>query len=434
MATSRWMDGQGAQIADAGERDLDRSALPMFEEGGFSARRLQRAVVPRTISMDGARGWVVVAAAFAANVVAFGIIYSFGVMFEGISAEFGGGRGATAAVFSSAMALHFLLGFVAGPAADRHGPRALLLVGALVMSAGLLLTAMAPTLGMAGVVYGVGTGVGTACTYVPMVSAVAGWFDRRRPIALGIAIAGVGVGTLVVTPVAARLVSQYGVRMTCELFGLATVLVLPACALVAYRPPLAARLTPAAPVPVRQMPSFARLYAAAAGFTAAAFVPLVFLAPFAEHHGLRSLQAAALVSIVGAASAAGRLILGTLAVRWSAIALYRGCFLALGVSLVVWFVGHGRYDTLVGFALLLGTAQGGGAALLPAVTAQLHGTRDLGRALGTLHTGGGLGCLVGVPLAGVIIDLTEGYAATIALSAAIVFASWVLLRPRMREV
>jgi uncharacterized protein YjiS (DUF1127 family) len=101
----------------------------------------------------------------------------------------------------------------------------------------------------------------------------------------------------------------------------------------------------------------------------------------------------------------------------------------LGLSLVVWLLGHGRYDYLVGFALLLGVAQGGGAALLPAVTAQLYGTQGLGRALGRLHTGGGFGCLVGPPVAGAVIDLTDGYAAAIAMSAVVVFGSWGLLRP-----
>jgi MFS family permease len=402
----------------------------LFEEGGFSARQLQRSRSPESVSVDGTRGWLVVAVAFLANVVAFGITYSFGVMFESMSAEFAAGRGATAAVFSLAMALHFLLGFVAGPAADRHGPRALLLVGAVVMSAGLLLTSIAQTLWIAGLTYGVGTGVGTACAYVPMISAVAGWFERRRPIAMGIAVAGVGVGTLAITPLAARLISQYGVRMTCVIFGLATVLLLPACAVAAYRPPLPGQPTTNAPVRPVQTPGFARLYAAAAGFTAAAFVPMVFLAPFAEHHGMRTLQAASLVGIVGVASTTGRLTLGAMAAHWSALALYRTCFLGLGISLVVWLLCNGRYDYLVGFALLLGTAQGGGAALLPAVIAQLYGTRGMGRILGTLHTGGGVGCLVGLPVAGAVIDLTDGYTAAIALSAVVVFGSWALLRPR----
>jgi MFS family permease len=419
-----------SRIGGAGERDMDARRSATFEDGGFSARQLQRSVVPEAISVDGTRGWLVVAVAFLANVVAFGITYSFGVMFEGMSAEFGAGRGATVAVFSLAMALHFLLGSVVGPATDRHGPRILLLVGAVVMSAGLLFTAMAPTLWIAGVTYGVGTGVGTACAYVPMISAVAGWFERRRSIALGIAVAGVGVGTLAITPVAARLVSQHGVRMTCAIFGLATVLVLPVCALAAHRPPLPEHLTPAVPVHVLQPPSFARLYAAAAGFTAAAFVPMVFLVPFAEHHGMRTLQAASLVGIVGVASTAGRLTLGAIAAHCSAIALYRTCCLGLGLSLVVWLLCHGRYDYLVGFAVLLGIVQGGGAALLPAVTAQLYGTRGMGRILGILHTGGGVGCLIGLPIAGAVIDLTDGYTVVIALSAAVVFGSWALLRPR----
>lgn len=405
-----------------------------FEVGGFSARTLYRSVRPETISVDSPRGWLVVAVAFLSNVVAFGITYSFAVMFDGMSAEFGAGRSATAAVFSLAMALHFLLGFVAGWATDRYGPRALLLVGAVIMSGGLLLTAAAPSLWIAALTYGVGTGVGTACIYVPMVSAVAGWFERRRAIAIGIAVAGVGIGTLATSPLAAWLVGEHGVRMTCVIFGLATLLGLPACALAAFRPPLPAALAPATPVRVLQAPNFARLYASAAGFAAGAFVPMVFLAAFAEHHGLGTLQAASLIGIVGVASAAGRLTLGVMASHWSALALYRACFLGLGVSLVVWLLCHGRYEHLVGFALLLGAAQGGAAALLPAVTVQLYGTRGIGRALGRLHTGGAFGCLVGPPAAGAVIDLTEGYAATIALSAAIVFASWAILYPKRQRV
>ena len=384
---------------------------------------------PARSEVDSIRGWLVVAAAFVSNVVAFGITYSFGVMFEGLSAEFGAGRGATAAVFSVAMALHFLLGFVTGPASDRHGPRMLLFAGGAVMSAGLLLTSMAPTLWIAAVTYGVGTGVGTGCTYVPAISAVAGWFERRRPIALGIAIAGVGVGTLAIAPLAARLVGHYGVRTTCVIFGLATALVVPAAALFAHRPPHPACPAQAPPVLVFQAPSFVRLYASAAGFAVGVFVPMAFLAPFAEHHGMSALKAASLVAIMGGANAGGRLILGALAARWDTLGLYRTCFLMLGLGLVVWLLGNGRYDYLVGFAVLLGTAHGGWTTLLPAVTAQLYGTRGLGRVLGTLHTGGGFGCLVGPPVAGTVIDLTDGYGVAIVVSAAVVFGAWGLLRP-----
>jgi hypothetical protein len=89
---------------------------------------------------------------------------------------------------------------------------------------------------------------------------------------------------------------------------------------------------------------------------------MVLLAAFAEHHGLGTLQAASLIGIVGVASAAGRLTLGVMASHWSALALYRACFLGLGVSLVVWLLCHGRYEHLVGFALLLGAAQGAAPA------------------------------------------------------------------------
>ena len=47
-----------------------------------------------------------------------------------------------------------------------------------------------------------------ACVYVPMVATVGLWFERRRSAALGAAVAGIGVGTLVVAPVAEALIER----------------------------------------------------------------------------------------------------------------------------------------------------------------------------------------------------------------------------------
>ncbi len=131
--------------------------------------------------MDTRTGWMVVAAAFCVNAVVFGITYSFGVLFDALAAEFGTGRSATALVFSLTSSLLFLGGLVTGPLADRYGPRPLLLVGAAIMTVGLLLTSTVNSIWAGYLTYGIGVGLGGACTYVPVVATVGGWFERRSP-------------------------------------------------------------------------------------------------------------------------------------------------------------------------------------------------------------------------------------------------------------
>lgn len=56
----------------AGARGPEEPRPPTFEEGGFSARPLPHSVRPKAVSVDSPRGWLVMAGAFLANVVAFG--------------------------------------------------------------------------------------------------------------------------------------------------------------------------------------------------------------------------------------------------------------------------------------------------------------------------------------------------------------------------
>src|SRR5665809_97427 len=80
--------------------------------------------------LDSPRAWGVVAAAFAAMFVAFGIAYSYGAFLEEMRADFGVGRAAGATFFSLTSLLYFGLGGVSGAAGDRFGQRRVLLVGA----------------------------------------------------------------------------------------------------------------------------------------------------------------------------------------------------------------------------------------------------------------------------------------------------------------
>ena len=59
--------------------------------------------------VDGARAWVVAAAAAVSTFAVFGVAYSFGAFFREMSDEFGTSSSATAFVFSLTVSMSFLL-------------------------------------------------------------------------------------------------------------------------------------------------------------------------------------------------------------------------------------------------------------------------------------------------------------------------------------
>ena len=86
--------------------------------------------------------------------------------------------------------------------------------GLLLVAAGLVAAAQASSLWQVYLGYGLGVGVGVGLSYVPSIAAVQRWFVRRRGTASGIAVAGIGVGTLIGAPLAHELIADLGWRQT----------------------------------------------------------------------------------------------------------------------------------------------------------------------------------------------------------------------------
>ncbi len=366
-----------------------------------------------TDALDSRRSWLVAGAAAASMFSVFGVLYSFGAFFESIAAEFGTSSGATALVFGVTTGLSFFLAPVAGRWADRAGPAPVLRAGAASLALGLVATTLAPTIWLAYLAYGLGVGWAVACGYVPMVATVGGWFERRRTAALGVAVAGIGLGTLVGSPVAAALIDAVGWRRTFLIeaaVGATTLLVVSTVA--RHGPAAVPSARPRSPAELARSADFRVLYVSATLVSLALFVPFVFLASYAEERGIRPVAAATLVGCIGGASVVGRLGLGALAARVGAIRLYRLSFAVMAGSHVVWWVADDRFVLLVVYAVTLGLGYGGFIALSPAVVAEKFGLDGLGGVLGTLYTSAAIGSLCGPALAGVLID-SVGYGTTI---------------------
>jgi MFS family permease len=379
--------------------------------------------------MDSAAGWIVVAATFLSTFTVFGVAYSFGSFFGSMADEFGSPRSEIALFFSITTFLYFALGVFSGRICDRIGPRPVLLFGTVSMVIGLLATSQVQSLWVGYITYGVGVGIGVACAYVPMVATVGLWFERRRSAALGVAVAGIGVGTLVVAPVAEEAIDRYGWRQTYVLMAVGSGVLMTVAMLGAARP--VGGKTASAVVPllavIRGSRAFAHMYLATISLVFALFIPFVFLGDYLDERGIDG-SAGLLVGAIGLASVLGRLGLGALAAAVIPIRLFQGSFLVIALSFLIWLAADASYAMLLIFAIVLGIAYGGFIALAPAVAADLFGPVGLGGVLGALYTAAGVGGLIGPPVAGELID-RFGYSPMLVVALCFAATGFVILLP-----
>lgn len=161
------------------------------------------------------RWWVVVASILGLIVGAGSInIFAFGVFLKPVSDDLGVSRGTlSAAVFLSSI-LTACGSPILGTMIDRWGIRVVMLPAialfALVTAAFSMLSADPAVLF---VLYGLSGLVGSGQTPIAYSKAVSAWFDKERGLALGIAMAGVGLGTAIIPQLAERLVLHFGWRM-----------------------------------------------------------------------------------------------------------------------------------------------------------------------------------------------------------------------------
>ncbi len=368
-------------------------------------------------SRSSLKAWLVVLAAFTGAFVSFGVTYTFGVFLRPIATTFGVTHATMSGLFAVIAALTFFVAPFTGEIADHHGPRAVVAFGAVLMGVSLILAGRVNSFWMLVLTYGVGLGTAAACIYIPAISAVGEWFETRRDIALGISVSGIGCGTLVAAPVSAMLIERYGWRTAITIFGWASgVLLLLAAALLSRAPEAAEKKKVAISEELRT-PAFRFLYISLLFAGVAVYVSLVYMPVYAADIGIGRVAGAAVIGYIGAASVVGRLGLNALAPRFGLMFMYQLAYAILLVSFALWLTAH-SYVSLVLFGVVMGVGYGGIAAMAPAVAAAIFGIAGLGELLGILFTGFGLACIVGPPLAGVLVDHTHDYKWTVFIASA----------------
>jgi len=161
------------------------------------------------------RWWIVFATVCGLIVGAGPInVFAFGVFLKPVAAALGVDRG----LFSSALTVHSLLAALSCPffgwLLDRWGVRRVMIPGVLLFAAGTAAFALmrAAPFWVTFLIFAYAGLVGPAASPIPYAMVTGQWFDRQRGLALGIGMAGVGLGVALVPQLARVLIAAFGWR------------------------------------------------------------------------------------------------------------------------------------------------------------------------------------------------------------------------------
>jgi len=373
------------------------------------------------------RWWIVAAAVIGLTVSGGPVnIFSFGVFLRPVTDDLHIGRG----VFASAMLTTNWISAVSGPfigwVLDRYGARRALILGAIAFAIGTamqsLLTASIGVIYMLFALRILSSVFVSPTTFALVVSK---WFDRQRGLALGIAMAGVGLGTTIVPPTAAWLIDHYGWRTAYIGIG-ALILVLAGLpALLVIREPEEAERAalpdlvrgPLPGLSLRQAFSGWRFY----GLTFAFFLGVICLngtltqiVAMLQDRGWGLQEATRVLAASGIAAICGRLLSGWCVDRFHGPYVAVAFFILPMIGTALFASGSGGLGPFLG-ALLCGAALGAEIDLMGFFVSRYFGLKNYGKLIGTMFGvfAGSTG--IGPFISGRCFDLYHTYVPAFAL-------------------
>jgi len=172
-------------------------------------------------------GWIIVAVTFVTMAIGVNARTAFSLFFPPIIDEFGWERGVTAGAFSFGFLVSGAVSPLIGRLMDRAGPRAVMELGVALMAGGLLLAPLTTQPWHLYLTIGVMVGAGSVCLgYSGQSLFLPNWFNRRRGLAMGLAFAGVGIGSMTLLPWVQHMIEQTGWRTACTAIGILILVVL----------------------------------------------------------------------------------------------------------------------------------------------------------------------------------------------------------------
>jgi MFS family permease len=381
------------------------------------------------------RAWLIVAVLFAIGAFIFGgTVSTPGVFFAPLIKEFGWSH-ARVSSLASAITLGTIPGSIAaGFLLERIDARIPIASGATLTAASLLFASQAnsyfPLLLSC---FFAGLGVGMA-TLLPISLVIANWFREKRGIAMGVAVAGISAGGMVMVQLAAAAIRAGGWRAGYVTLALPILLIAVPLTVVVVRtrpaddhphggvikqpkevlsnPPELEGFSLAEAIRIR---SFWLIAAATFLFAFTVYGILTQLVVYLIGIGYQPSTAAIVLGLMLGLNAAGKVIFGIAADRVGARLPMAVSFGIIAGGIVLLLCSRAGF-LLASFLAVYGPAWGAPLALIPLLTMESLGLKHYGSLGGILRIAEATGAVLGPLTLGRIFDLTNTYAPAFGLS------------------
>jgi MFS family permease len=374
-------------------------------------------------------GWWIVAVAAVGLSMGYGPIvsFTFGIFFKPLSQEFGWSRTHVSLAFSLSLFFLSLVLPVVGRLVDRFGARKVIVPSVLLFGLGLMaFSLLSEQLWQLYLLYMLLGLVGGGTAPVPYSNVLSHWFDRRRGLALGLAMIGLGLGTFLMPSLAQRLIETGGWRWAYRWIGLMVMgVAIPVVALFLKETPAMLGLLPDGEMvgsegvsaksqeglssqEARRTETFWIMVSAFFLLSASVHGCLIHLSPLLTDRGLSPQAAAWATSLLGGALLLGRVGAGYLLDHFfaMAVAAWFFCGAVLGFVLL-WSGASGNLAFVAAF--LVGLGMGAEGDIIAYLVSRYFGLRAFGEIYGYAFGAFTLGGVVGPLLMGIGFDRTGSY-------------------------
>jgi MFS family permease len=299
--------------------------------------------------------------------------------------------------------------------------------------------------------YSVLLAMGTGAIFVVTMSTVSRWFDKKRGLALGIASAGGGLGTVIMAPFSALIISDFGWRAAFAIMAAISLLVVIPLSMLLKKDPYQIGAWPdgikgnaddnskrkigikdnvqfigPSFVEIARTKSFWLFMSIWLLLAVNRFMIFTHLVPHVTDIGFKPVEAASLLSVIGGATILGRVIMGSTADRVGRKLTALVCSTLETVSML-WLVWSHNSWMLYLFALMSGFAFGGLSPAMISIVGETFGLQRIGTILGVLEVGFGIGAAVGPTIAGLIFDFSGTYHLAFLFGASVVLVRTILI-------
>ncbi len=395
-------------------------------------------------------GLLLIVLCFALGGIARGTVDAFAVFVLPIGQEFGVDRAAVTGIYAIVMLGIGFGGPLVGLLVDRFGPKVLVLTGVASLGLGLVFASLAHAVWQFYPSFGLLGGIGCASLGSVVQAALLGrWFDKRLGTALAVSYSANGVGVMIMTPLAQSLIGLEDWRFAYLALGLAILalflplLLLPWKIIEAGHPAVHRPSWPTEPGGVSpdlksalRTPTFWNLCLTFALTSVGIYAITPQVVAYLIERGFAPLAAASAAGFAGLLMPVGMIGFNWFADRGgrraSVLASY-ACSIG-GAAALLALDGPEDHALLIAYVVLFGISMGSRGPMISTLATLRFRGPHLGRIYGTMTLAMGLGGALGAWLGGVVHDLTQGYAAVMALALAALAVAVVPLFVEARRV